>query len=744
MAALDFGLTGWTPSSASCSRSQLLSGRKDDARAQQAPASCVPRPPCDLQRHSRRAQPRVLSALVVGSLRVAHHLWRRKRRKAQVLRHASNGTSDKAQEPPSGNSWRGWSVRRRTLEALKTAAASAKLPAGAWPSPGYDWSSSTKDNYGRSVAAKEGSTTKVKRENPFADERSRLDLQYHGVYTPARCALQDTMVDALLNDAKARLGPLGLPLSRIPSSLIFSAGAMGAGKSYSLCWLAEQGLLPALGQCVYVDPDVIARCLPEWEEYRRRQESPPSTVSGHELCLREAGLIAEVAIWAALRQGLSVCVDSSLRDGAWHRRFFQEIHNVHPEHQLILAHIDIAPGEAAPLEILVQRATQRAERTGRKVPVEAIAASAEAVPKAVAEVCDLVDVYIQVLNSQEEGGEPFIAAICDQEACSIFTGAQPDRWKARWALRHSLQSLATCDKIQVHTLTREPLRQRLLSFLASIFVVPFELLGHWAVVGHRRWQRRFLPRRVILVRHAQSRGNVDQQLYSQVPDSRIPLTDEGKEQAERLGRRIRSLVGPHSTSWFFTSPYIRAKQTLKGIMTGLTENAKVKPGQYRFYEDPRLREQDFGNLQVTEQMTQFKLNRKAFGRFFYRFPDGESGADVFDRVTSFWASVRGGLVPNLSNRRADNFVLVTHGLIMRLLCMRIFRWTVTEFEQVWNPDNCEIWVLELRPGTSTYELVTPIRWGADECRSTPPVHCRSIFEDIDEVSTWAESGIGAP
>jgi broad specificity phosphatase PhoE len=49
-------------------------------------------------------------------------------------------------------------------------------------------------------------------------------------------------------------------------------------------------------------------------------------------------------------------------------------------------------------------------------------------------------------------------------------------------------------------------------------------------------------------------------------------------------------------------------------------------------EEPRMREQDFGNLQ-DDRMPVTKKLRNAYGRFFFRFPDGESAADVYDRVT---------------------------------------------------------------------------------------------------------------
>lgn len=40
-----------------------------------------------------------------------------------------------------------------------------------------------------------------------------------------------------------------------------------------------------------------------------------------------------------------------------------------------------------------------------------------------------------------------------------------------------------------------------------------------------------------------------------------------------------------------------------------------------------------GNFQDQEQMKILKAARKLYGRFFYRFPNGESAADVYDRIT---------------------------------------------------------------------------------------------------------------
>lgn len=46
-------------------------------------------------------------------------------------------------------------------------------------------------------------------------------------------------------------------------------------------------------------------------------------------------------------------------------------------------------------------------------------------------------------------------------------------------------------------------------------------------------------------------------------------------------------------------------------------------------------EQQIGNFQNVQQVLDAKSERSKFGRFFYRFPSGEAGLDVYSRVSSF-------------------------------------------------------------------------------------------------------------
>jgi phosphohistidine phosphatase SixA len=146
---------------------------------------------------------------------------------------------------------------------------------------------------------------------------------------------------------------------------------------------------------------------------------------------------------------------------------------------------------------------------------------------------------------------------------------------------------------------------------------------------------RRLPKRIILVRHGESQGNLDMSAYTTTPDYRIPLTPLGAEQARSAGSRIRDVVSstPDAASdwkvYFYVSPYARTRATLREVGCAFPRDRVIG-----VREECRVREQDFGNFQVEERMRAIKETRQRFGRFFFRFPEGESAADVFDRVAS--------------------------------------------------------------------------------------------------------------
>jgi broad specificity phosphatase PhoE len=180
---------------------------------------------------------------------------------------------------------------------------------------------------------------------------------------------------------------------------------------------------------------------------------------------------------------------------------------------------------------------------------------------------------------------------------------------------------------------------------------------------------------------------VDQKIYKTKPDYLLELTEKGTQEALRAGEMLRSLIGHSGSVDSYVSPYWRTRQTYQNIMKGL-DSFNIK---HTFKEDPRLREQEWGNLPDLDNNQLQKELRKSYGHFYYRIGDGESGADVYDRMTGFLSTLyRDFGKPDLS----DNVLIVSHGIALRVLLMRWLHWSVEEYESVSNPKNCEIWQLQ--------------------------------------------------
>ncbi|EXC31830.1 hypothetical protein L484_020658 [Morus notabilis] len=210
-----------------------------------------------------------------------------------------------------------------------------------------------------------------------------------------------------------------------------------------------------------------------------------------------------------------------------------------------------------------------------------------------------------------------------------------------------------------------------------------------------------LPKRIILMRHGESQGNLDGAAYTTTPDYRIPLTDNGLAQASSAGARLRDVVsgGGCAKSWrvyFYVSPYERTRSTLREVGKSFSKRRVIG-----VREECRIREQDFGNFQVEDTMKATKQTRERFGRFFYRFPEGESAADIFDRVSSFLESLWRDIDMNRLHRDPTdelNLIIISHGLTLRVFLMKWFKWTVEQFEQLNNLGNCKFRVMQLGSG----------------------------------------------
>ena len=87
------------------------------------------------------------------------------------------------------------------------------------------------------------------------------------------------------------------------------------------------------------------------------------------------------------------------------------------------------------------------------------------------------------------------------------------------------------------------------------------------------------PKRIILIRHGESEGNVNKRIYNQKPDYALLFTDKGKQQAAAAGVLVKELVNDEKIK-FYVSPLFRTRQIFNQISKHFPET------QYEWREEP--------------------------------------------------------------------------------------------------------------------------------------------------------------
>ncbi|MER5635723.1 histidine phosphatase family protein [Kitasatospora sp. NPDC002227] len=169
-----------------------------------------------------------------------------------------------------------------------------------------------------------------------------------------------------------------------------------------------------------------------------------------------------------------------------------------------------------------------------------------------------------------------------------------------------------------------------------------------ALNGHRPGPARPLPSVLIATRHGESTANVEFALAAEtgaltVPitcrDADIPLSLQGRSQAQRLGEWWAALPPADRPRSVWCSPYLRTADTARTALAQASGLGAVPVGlPVRF--DERLRDRELGVLEMLTQAAIEKehpaeaARRRKMGELYYRPPGGESFLDVALRVRS--------------------------------------------------------------------------------------------------------------
>jgi len=206
--------------------------------------------------------------------------------------------------------------------------------------------------------------------------------------------------------------------------------------------------------------------------------------------------------------------------------------------------------------------------------------------------------------------------------------------------------------------------------------------------------------RIFLVRHGESLGNINEKAYGQFGDHNVPLTQWGYRQALVAGRAVAAYLaelpeGENQRLDIWYSPYLRTRQSKDALLEALPPE-RVRDVR----EDYLLREQDFGlfteiydhaerRQKFPDEFEKWARLRNNSGKFYARPPDGESRADVAQRLRLFLQTV----IDNVSDGGYD-ILIVGHGVTNRAFEMNFLRHGIDWFERSDNPGNSDVTLIE--------------------------------------------------
>ena len=200
--------------------------------------------------------------------------------------------------------------------------------------------------------------------------------------------------------------------------------------------------------------------------------------------------------------------------------------------------------------------------------------------------------------------------------------------------------------------------------------------------------------KIFLIRHGESIQNTHEN-FDNLPDHKIPLTKLGESQASECGKFLKEYCKKNdidlNNSTLFVSPYQRARQTAK-IVNQYLDIKDVK-------EDVALIEHQYGlfdNIEDDERLAKFpdefdlyKRYKNNDGKFYIKFPQGESPFDVALRTRQFLETLFRDY-----REGTENFFIVSHGTTIRAFLLSFFHYSPEWFNEEPNMINCSVRLIE--------------------------------------------------
>ena len=198
--------------------------------------------------------------------------------------------------------------------------------------------------------------------------------------------------------------------------------------------------------------------------------------------------------------------------------------------------------------------------------------------------------------------------------------------------------------------------------------------------------------KIFLIRHGESMQNTKENYNIGLPDHKVYLTEQGKEEARLAGEFLKKYITDNevdlSNSVMWVSPYTRTRETAS-IINDILGIQKVK-------EDITLIEQQYGLFSDKEiaKIREMYPDQFAFydnyyqndGKFYAKLPQGESPFDVALRTKQF--------IDTIYRDNEDVLFVVSHGTTIKTIIMNFFHYSPEWYSNEITPGNCAIRLIE--------------------------------------------------
>ena len=188
--------------------------------------------------------------------------------------------------------------------------------------------------------------------------------------------------------------------------------------------------------------------------------------------------------------------------------------------------------------------------------------------------------------------------------------------------------------------------------------------------------------------------NTLENFKTKLPDHKVYLTEKGKEQAKECGIILNNYVNENKldkdSSIIYNSPYTRTRETRDIIneylnIKDVIEDYLLIEHQYGLFSDNSIQQ----NRKIyPEFFKYYDMFYKQEGKFYVKFPMGESPADVALRTRIFLQDMY------RECENIDNVFVISHGTTIKTMIMNLYHYSPKWFNETKHFHNCEARVID--------------------------------------------------